>query len=187
MADFADELCGDRLRLRRWSLEFEDELLETIATSFEELHLWMSWAAKPPTHASVREMIVRANAEFDANQKWNYGLFEVASGRCVGSSGLRRGDVPDELEIGYWVRTDRTGRGYASQAASILTSAAFDAPLGIARVRISMDETNVASANVPRKLGFHFEGALRREAKTPGQSVHGALWTVTREKWCDVA
>jgi len=183
MADLADQLSGDRLELRRWTLEHLDELLETVRSSYDELHLWMQWAASPPTHESLRNVILNARKEFDANEKWNYGLFEIATEACVGSAGLRRGDVLDELEIGYWVRTDRTRRGYATEATSVLTTDAFTAPLDIARVRISMDAANLASAGVPRRLGYHLEGEMSREILTPGHTGHGVLWTVTRDQW----
>jgi RimJ/RimL family protein N-acetyltransferase len=183
MADLAEQLSGDRLDLRRWTLEQREQLLEAIRSSYDELHLWMSWAASPPTDEFVRDVIVSARLEFDTNERWNFGLFEQSTDECVGSAGLRRCDVPHELEIGYWVRTDRTGRGYATEAASVLTTAAFAAPLNIARVRISMDAANLASARIPLGLGFHLEGEMSREIRTPGHTGHGVLWSVTREKW----
>jgi RimJ/RimL family protein N-acetyltransferase len=64
-----------------------------------------------------------------------------------------------------------------------LTTAAFDAPVDIARVRITMDVANLASAGAPRRLGDHLDGELQREIRTPGQSGRGYLWTVTREQW----
>ncbi len=143
----------------------------------------MSWAEHHPTPDSVREVIVNARREFDANEKWNYGLFEVATQSCVGSAGLRRGEALDELEIGYWVRTDRTGRAYAREAAAVLTSAAFDAPLDIARVRISMDVANLASARIPRALGYELHGVMAREIVRLGHTGQGVLWTISRAQW----
>jgi len=183
MTEFAERLRGDRLELRRWTLGDLDELLAAVRSSYDELHRWMSWAANPPTKESVRDVIADARREFDADEKWSYGLFEVATGTCVGSAGLRRCDVPDELEIGYWVRTDRTRRGYATEAARVLTTAAFTAPLHVVRVRISMDAANLASAGVPRGLGFSLVGEMSREIVTPGHSGHGVLWSVAREAW----
>ena len=183
MAELSDQLSGERLELRRWAPEHLAESLETIRASFDELHLWMSWAAEPPTIDSQRVVIEKSMRKFDENSRWEYGLFERDTAMCVGGAGLRRGDVPDELEIGYWVRTDRTGRGYACEATRVLTTAAFAAPLEIARVRISMDAANHASAKVPHKLGFHFEGEMNRDLRTPAQTGKGILWTVTREQW----
>jgi RimJ/RimL family protein N-acetyltransferase len=183
MAELADELSSDRLELRRWTPAHLDALLEAVLASYDELHLWMSWAASPPTEESTRSVIENSRKEFDADQKWNYGLFERASDACVGTAGLRRCDVPNELEIGYWVRTDRTARGYATEAARVLTDTAFAAPLHVARVRISMDAANLASARVPRKLGFDLEGEMMREVVTPGHTGQGVLWTITREQW----
>jgi RimJ/RimL family protein N-acetyltransferase len=62
-------------------------------------------------------------------------------------------------------------------------TAAFDAPLDIARVRITMDVANLTSAGVLRRLGYHLDGELQSGIRTPGQSGRGYLWTVTREQW----
>jgi RimJ/RimL family protein N-acetyltransferase len=183
MANFADQLRGDRLELHRWTPAHLLGLLEAVQASYDELHLWMNWAANPPTVESVRDVIVNAQQEFDANEKWSYGLFEITTSACVGSAGLRRADAYDELEIGYWIRTDRTGRGYATEAARVLTTAAFARSLDVARVRISMDVANDASARVPCKLGYRLEGETSRELRAPGQTGRGALWTVAREQW----
>jgi len=62
-------------------------------------------------------------------------------------------DAAVEIEIGYWIRVDETGRGYASEAAR----AAFELASGlphVSRLTIRCDERNVPSAAIPRRLGF---------------------------------
>ncbi len=154
-----------------------------IELSFNELHTWMIWAATMPTRNQMHDVVLEDTVRFNSDERWQYFIFERATGELVGSAGLHRRGGPDELEIGYWVRSDRTGHGYATQAAGLLTGAAFDAQPDIVRVNISMDANNLASAAVPAKLGFTRQGEHVRDIVTPGHSGHGAMWTMERRNW----
>ncbi|MCR5584059.1 MAG: GNAT family N-acetyltransferase [Lachnospiraceae bacterium] len=48
-----------------------------------------------------------------------WGLFEKESNELVGLAGFREGSCP--LEVGYCVREDKRGRGYATEALKSLT------------------------------------------------------------------
>ena len=120
---------------------------------------------------------------FDADSRWSYWIGEIGAEAVVGSATLEPRGVVDELEIGYWVRTDRTGRGYATEAASILTSAAFTYVPQNVTVKISMDRANAASVAVPRKLGFTPVGEYEREVVTPGHSGTDMAWVTARHDW----
>jgi RimJ/RimL family protein N-acetyltransferase len=178
-----DDLFGERLHLRRWKLDAIDDVHAAIESSFAELHTWMLWAATMPTREVLVDVVREGIAQFDADERWSYWTRERDGGALVGGAGLSHRGVDGELEIGYWVRTDRTGRGYATEAARILTDAAFDAPLGIATVKISMDRANAASAAVPPKLGFKKDAEYERDMVTPGHSGSGVAWVIDRGEW----
>lgn len=183
MAAFPDQLRGERLRLCRWSLEAIDEVLVAVHDSFDELHVWMAWAEELPTRESLVDLIQENLLRFDADERWSYFIREFDTTQLVGSASLERRGTIDELEIGYWVRTDRTGRGYATEVAGLLTDAAFSSALDVADVRISMDGANHASAAVPPKLGFTFDGEYGRDTVAPGHSGRGIAWVMTRDQW----
>ncbi|MEO9180854.1 MAG: GNAT family protein [Acidimicrobiales bacterium] len=183
MALIPNRISNQQLELRRWSLDELDSLLGAIEVSFNELHTWMIWARTMPTRDQMHELVLEDLRRFDNDERWQFFIFEFATGELVGSAGLHRRGEPDELEIGYWVRSDRTGRGYATQAAGLLTAAAFDASADIVRVKISMDASNLASAAVPLKLGFIRQGEHERDSVTPGHNGRGAMWTMERRDW----
>ncbi len=97
-------------------------------------------------------------------------VIEKASGRVVGDCGLTRKDVDGqaEIELVYVFAADAWGKGYATEAASVLRDYAFG-QLGLLRLIALIDPENGASARVAEKVGMHFEkeivrpgGALRR-------------------------
>ena len=104
----------------------------------------------------------------------------------------RRGDVggdratrigPGGLEIGHWLDHQRLGRGIASRAARLLTGAALTAP-GVTHTEIHHDERNLASAGVPRRLGYE-RVAIEPDAAPPPPAVAGVswVWRMTPERW----
>src|SRR3546814_10819142 len=99
----------------------------------------------------------------------------------VGGSGLHGRVGLEQLDIGYWVRADRGGRGVATAVSRALTVAAFQVP-GVQRVRIQCEDTNHRSARVPEKLGYRFEGTSVPDdgpcAARPTQT-----WIMERSHW----
>jgi RimJ/RimL family protein N-acetyltransferase len=83
----------------------------------------------------------------------------VRDGRLVGAIGM---DLPAQdtgAEIGYWVRSEDWGSGYATEAVRTLTRFAFEH--GVHRARIQTDVGNIGSARVALRAGFSFEGIAR--------------------------
>jgi RimJ/RimL family protein N-acetyltransferase len=87
--------------------------------------------------------------------------------RLVGSVGLHRTDwaVP-RTEVGYWLRSTATGRGYATEGVLALTQWAL-ADLGATRVELVTDERNAASRAVAERCGFVLEGTHRNVMHGP--------------------
>jgi RimJ/RimL family protein N-acetyltransferase len=183
MALMPDQLRAGEIELCRWNADHVDETMAAVESSYPELHRWMTWAQTMPTREVMSAVIADGAASFEADREWQYVLREVATGELVGGAGLHRRVGPDGLEIGYWVRTDRTGHGYATSSARALTDAAFASPLGFERVEIHMDQANSASVAVPRKLGFRLVLEEDREILAPGHTGRGFIWTVERSSW----
>lgn len=140
--------------LRCWREEDAPALKEAIDSSLDELRRWMPWAAREPTSLREKRRLLRAFArEFEEGANFVYGIFDRASGDVIGGTGLHRRRGLGDLEIGYWIRSDRVGNGYATETTAVLTRVAFEV-LEIDRVVVVVDPKNVASLGVPRKLCF---------------------------------
>lgn len=183
MADLPDVLPAGPMELRRWRPEDVDDVLEAVAASLPELRAWMPWAQQLPSRGAELDVLQRFDAAFDAGTDFCYGMYEPASRSVVGGCGLHLRHGPHTAEIGYWVRTDRHRRGYATAAARALTAAAFTYLPHIQVVHITMDDANAASAGVPRKLGYSLRGTERRERVAPSHSGRGLRWVMDRARW----
>jgi RimJ/RimL family protein N-acetyltransferase len=183
MALMPDRLQAGEVELCRWHSHYVDEITAAVESSYPELQRWMAWAQAMPTRNAMSAVIADGVASFEADREWQYVLRNVDSGELVGGAGLHRRGGPHALEIGYWVRTDRTGRGYATSAARGLTDAAFAASSECDRVEIHMDQANLASVEVPRRLGYRLVLEEEREVLAPGHSGRGFIWSVERSSW----
>jgi RimJ/RimL family protein N-acetyltransferase len=117
--------------------------------------------AEPAELPALVARLAEFSAAFDDAREWRYGLFDATTGDVVGELSLfprnEKGrvafDVADHIEIGYWVRADACGRGLATEATQAVIALALGLP-DIDRLTIHCDERNVASAAIPRRLGF---------------------------------
>lgn len=163
----AYRLVTDRLVARCFDPSDAPALHDAVAASAAELAPWMPWMhPEPPTLEGELELLRRWRSDFDRNASFVYAILERASEELVGSAGLHAGPEPNAFAIGYWIRSDRHRRGYASEAAGALTRAAFEL-LRAELVEIRCEPANEASAGVARKLGFHRDGLLRRRIRWP--------------------
>jgi RimJ/RimL family protein N-acetyltransferase len=91
-------------------------------------------------------------------------MLDPAAGRIVGSIGLFHADWEvGSAEIGYGVRRDARGQGYATEALAAVARWAL-AEGGLRRAWLTASTDNLASVRVAEKAGFRREGTLRRAA-----------------------
>jgi ribosomal-protein-serine acetyltransferase len=170
-----------RLTLRRWVSTDAEALSAAVVANLDHLRPWMPWiSAEPMTPADRILLIEQWQVEWERGGDVVVGAF--LDGVVVGSSGLHRRRGPGVLEIGYWVHRDHVRKGIATEIASALTTAAFTVP-GIDRVEIHHDKANVASAGVPRGLGFTYAGETQDAVTSPGEADIDCRWTMSRDQW----
>jgi RimJ/RimL family protein N-acetyltransferase len=156
-----------RLVLRAWVQEDVPLLREALHASADELGKWTPWVLPDPANPNaLDERIAGFRAKFDTGEMFGYGVFDNAD-RLVGGAGLFARIGPDALEIGYWTHSAAAGRGYATEVARALNAAAFE-ECGVARVEIHCEPGNVASAAIPRRLGFRLRETIQAEARIAG-------------------
>jgi ribosomal-protein-alanine N-acetyltransferase len=139
-----------RLSLR----EFELGDLDALAKVLSDPETMRSYPA-PFDRAGVADWIDR-NRTRCAND--GYGLWAMilnSAGELIGDCGLVRQSVDgvDEIEIGYHVRRDLWGQGYASEAAQACRDYGF-ANLAVDQLISLIRPENLASRRVAEKNGM---------------------------------
>jgi RimJ/RimL family protein N-acetyltransferase len=162
--------------LRRYREDDLDALMLAVSESEDHLGPWLPWVAGH-SRESEAEFLVRAARDWESGTTYNYAM--ITGGTLAGGIALMSRIGPGGLEIGYWVHQAWTRRGLATAASAALVGQAFRLP-GVDRVEIVHDELNVASAGVPRKLGFTEVGRRPLDLPPPAGTGIGVIWRLVR-------
>ncbi|WP_371480130.1 GNAT family N-acetyltransferase [Kitasatospora sp. NBC_00315] len=88
--------------------------------------------------------------------------------------------------VGYALRRDTWGQGYASEITRLLCDFGFGA-LGLHRLAARVDPANTASSRVLTKAGFQLEGRIRHDLHLRG-AWHDALqYSLLEHEWTAAA
>lgn len=173
-------LNGRKVALRPLQENDAEALYEAAESSREALRRWVSWASAPLSLQAEADFIRRAAAV--PNHVW--GLFELRTGRLAGAAALRRLEPGERAQarLALWVRADRQGRGYATEAARLLVEHALRR-MGLHRVGARIDPANRSARKVLKKAGFRYEGCLRDDRRAHGRWVDQECWGFLRSDW----
>ncbi len=84
--------------------------------------------------------------------------------------------------LGYLLNRDFWGKGYATEAASVMVNFAFDV-LGMQRVVAACDSENLDSEKVMKKLGMQRDALLRRDKFMKGKYRDTLIYSIARSEW----
>lgn len=175
----------ERLLLRCWSTEDALDVLRVVEADLVQLSPWLPWAVRyPMTPEEQLAEIRRMRRRFDADEDFCYGVFDLATGELVGGCGLHTRSGPASLELGYWLASDRWGRGHATELGAALTRVAFEVH-EVERVDLRCAPDNLRSARVAEKLGFRHEATLRRRLNptdAAGRMGAAMIWSLCADE-----
>jgi RimJ/RimL family protein N-acetyltransferase len=124
-------------------------------------------SGRPETPEETTAMIERVQGRWKQfGYSW-WSFIEQESGELVGAGCIQHlGHIPaNEHEIGWRLRSDRWGRGYASEAARRMAAFAFD-DLNAPSLAAVCHPDNLDSAKVMGRLGMRYRGEEVWHAQT---------------------
>ncbi len=169
----------DRLVLQRFTRRDAAPVDDAIRGSLSDLHQWLPWARMDYNPADTAAFLRESILAWREDRAWDYSI--------------RRRDDPDRhignisfwtvsklgkiFEVGYWVRSDETSKGYCTEAVEKILDEAFN-HLGYHKAVLRIAVGNTASDRVAEKLGFTREGILREELLIRGNWVDHSHWSL---------
>lgn len=175
------EINGPRLLLR----EFEhDDLAATMAiVGDDEVTRSLSFDTKDEAAAAKYLSDAIARARQQPRPDYYLAIVERDTGQLVGFARLGLGGH-QAADLGYAIRADRWGRGYATEAARLLTSFGFE-DLALHRVSAACGPDNLASQRVAEHLGMQPEGRIRDHVFTNGAWRDSVTFAVLSAEWSE--
>jgi ribosomal-protein-serine acetyltransferase len=173
-------IASKRLVLRTFAPADASQLYAAVHASRPELGEWLDWCRDRYTQADATAWIERSLTPEVWKDTRNFGLFRAGSdGGLVGCVGLSKIDWSVSCaNLGYWIRTDQAGNGFATEAAAAITDHARTR-LGLARVEIAVHPLNTRSAYVAHALGARDEGLVPARIVYRGDLVAARVFSLS--------
>ncbi len=152
-------LVEDELILKEIHLRDADAIFNIIDTERETLKEWLPFVAFT-RHAGDTMSFIRSLSEGPIDLRDLVFTIQY-KGEIVGLMSLKATDWTNQkTEIGYWLSAKYQGKGIATKSCKRLIYFAFEG-LKLNRVQIKAATLNYRSQQIPKRLGFTFEGIER--------------------------
>lgn len=165
----ADRLVGDGLLIREWRLDSD---LDTVVEAYLDPAIRQSAPPDtelPDTPERAASYILGSYDEHSQGTALRLAICEIDDERVVGGIDFEiPPDMPDQLEVGYWVLAAERGQGVAGRALIPVFDWLVDARPNT-RVWAEVQAGNEASLVTLRRLGFCEPGVHRMPANLPEQ------------------
>ncbi len=154
------ELEGKGIFLRYWSASDA----EALRASCDEIDLGkVTHIPHPYNLKHAVDFISRSEAERQTGGRIDLAIVSKGETTPVGNIGLIKIDKPNSCaELAYHLGKAHRGRGIMPEAVRIMLDYAFN-ELKLNRVQVSHVIGNDSSRRVIEKVGFKFEGVLRKK------------------------
>lgn len=151
-----------RLVLNPVQVDDAEDQVVAVRSSLEELGRWMPWAQQEQTLLEAERNLSTGNARFYADEGYDWVIRAAATNDFLGRVSLFAIDsaVP-KGELGYWLATKMTGRGYMREAVQAVVDAAL--ATGYRRLEIRCDSRNSRSIAVAEASGFTRDALFRHD------------------------
>ena len=143
----------ERLLLRTWETHDAEAVFRIWGDA--EAMRWVDDGKVSADVEAVRRGLAVGQRCQEENGYCLWAVVERASGEVVGDCGFIKLDDEPGVELGYHLRRDVWGRGYATEAAGACLRYAFE-KMGLPAVHAWAHPKNLASKRVLGKLGFQF-------------------------------
>jgi len=157
------------------------EIFTCVDNSRKFLGEWLPFVDYTKTYKDTEAYIKSLKSSRGATKDL---VFEIRyKDRLAGLIGMKEIDlVSNKAEIGYWLGKEYVGRGIMTRSCKALIDYSFD-ELKLNRLHIRCGVENIRSCNIPKQLGFTFEGIERH-----GEFMHGKyrdlkIYSLLRKEW----
>jgi RimJ/RimL family protein N-acetyltransferase len=173
-------LKTQRLALRPL-VDGDIEALFAIFSDPEAMRYWTTPPMKAIAEAEALLRDIQRHAEAETLFQW--GIARREDDVVIGTCTLFRIDREHRrCELGYILRRDLWGRGFATEALTALMDHAFGT-LDLHRVEADVDPRNDASLRLVERLGFRREGHLRERYFVAGEVQDSVIYGLLAPDW----
>jgi len=174
---FSRNLTEDA-ELRLLEPRHAEEVFALVEANRKHLDPWLPWVEETKTSEDTQVFIRRTLHQFAEGNGITVGIWY--KGKMAGVVGMDI--VQHRAELGYWLAEQYEGKGLISATCQAIIDHAFK-NLGLLRIQIRMEPANTRSRAVARRLGFSYEGTLRKVAWLHEQAIDLEVHSLLLQEW----
>jgi ribosomal-protein-alanine N-acetyltransferase len=173
-------VAGKHVILREFTAADLDGVFAVVGD--DRVTRWLSFDSR--SRAEAEEMLTGITRRARADPRTEYyfaialpGGEDQVAGFCrLGLAGV------EAAKLGYAIRPEFQGCGYATDAVRAMVSFAFS-ELGLHRVSAAIGPHNAPSLAIMPALGFSYEGRIRDHVRSNGAWRDSELYSVLQHEW----
>lgn len=174
-------ISGRLVKLRQYTLDDVDCVFEAAFGSRFELARWLPWCHAGYCRDETAAFIESRPEAWRTGEEFSFAVIDAESDRFLGGCGINQINWQHLIaNLGYWIRSDAAGRGFATAAVLTLAPAALE-DLALERVEIWADVNNTASRRVAEKCGAKLEAIARRRLRVRDDQRDAAGYSLVRD------
>jgi ribosomal-protein-serine acetyltransferase len=167
--DVRTELSDGTIGIRAYEPGIELAVFAAARESLREIGASMRTWREGATYETAARHVAESVQAWQSGTWYDFAIVHIGSTDFLGRIGLDQISRDGAANVGYWVRTGRTGQGIATAAMRLIAQFGFE-DLGLQRLELRIAVDNVASRRVAEKVGATFEGVV-----PAGPRGHGEL------------
>ena len=165
-----ESLIADRIILLKREHDHDEEMWEAIEESRDVIREYLFWVDSTKSYEDVIKATDMFANHWQEDKEWAYDIYDLNTRKLLGCIGTHNIDFLNQsTELGYWLRTSQTSKGYMKEAVLALEKELFEQ--GIHRVTICCDVYNLKSSNVAKRSGYVLE-SVAKEAVYHRRGLH---------------
>jgi ribosomal-protein-alanine N-acetyltransferase len=173
------ELHGQQVTLREFTGADLPGVLRIVGD--DEVTSWLSFDSRSEDEARVMLDGILARARQEPRVEYYLAVALPGNEAVLGFARLGLAGVR-AAKLGFAIRRDAWGHGYATDAARTLITFGFG-ELGLHRISAAAGPANAASVAVLDRLGMTYEGRIRDHVFTNGSWRDSLLYSVLAGEW----
>ncbi|MCF8364363.1 MAG: GNAT family N-acetyltransferase [Bacteroidales bacterium] len=167
------------LYLQRISHQDAEEVFDLIDNNRQHLRVWLPFVDTTYSVNNTHSFIEQLQKPYCREM-----VFTICSKDSItGLIGFKDIDTANKrLEIGYWISKQDEGKGMVTDACKSLIEKAFS-KMNMNRIQIKCGIGNQRSSNIPKRLGFNFEGIERAGEKHKNGFIDLEVYSLLKSDW----
>jgi ribosomal-protein-serine acetyltransferase len=176
----ANIYVDDEITLRWPVMADADELFALTEANRDHLARWLPWAPDHTLESERTWVEGRIKAQTDGTGSPPLLIYRDSLVGFTGVNGM--GPLNKSCNLGYYIAESFQGRGIVTRACRGLLPYAFGT-MGMNRVQLCANPANTRSVNIPRRLGFTYEGTMREVELLNGRYQDSACYSMLASEW----